>query len=659
MRVNFKQCQLRPPLRSITYLLAFLLFFNYSCRKNSFEKEKQLAKDAGILSQKEGASSSNSCVESMENDADTSEVPTILGFQLQGNPYSVAIMQQASINLYGNSNGIAVNKLYVRFRPADVSQLLMLESLDLELYDYPLDYEVLHQGDYYPQPGIGENDIPWYYAMVDVGFQPPFEIQYEIIQQVYIPDRDIWLEKEAFRITGNPFEDSCGISVNKLPTPCEMDPCAPGCPLPPEGCGSGGPPPPDPRVPTGILYVWDNRLDFTGQIVPVRRIRVVARNFLKTERVYTNEGGAFAFTKRFKKVQLIVKMKNNNTAVRGLWGWRLWNIVWPLKKNIGKYKGDLNNIQYTFFRQEAVRTRGMQDWVGVTAFNKRTDFGGLAQQDDLPGVPAYMGLFITPLTGSAATPMFPHRYPNNNELLNFFVQRYIVAVVLLPQYTLLLNEFAKSRVDLLYGYNRFLEDLDSDDISEVMFHELSHAQHYNKVGNDWWHDFVLSELTETADNAGTQFDPYGQGNTIRSPIIALGESWAYHYGRILADRVYGINFSSDQVEQGQTYTNGFPVGTLSSHLNLLEDFHPGRFNDPFRWIPQGVYYDMIDDRNDLIVPFPRVLINDEVLNYTNLQFFNALDADINSLPAYRVRLLQENGNNQGVQVTNLFAAYGY
>lgn len=50
-------------------------------------------------------------------------------------------------------------------------------------------------------------------------------------------------------------------------------------------------------------------------------------------------------------------------------------------------------------------------------------------------------------------------------------------------------------------------------------------------------------------------------------------------------------------------------------------------NEVFRWIPQGIYYDMIDDRNDLTVPFPRVPINDEVLNYTNLQFFNALDAD--------------------------------
>lgn len=113
------------------------------------------------------------------------------------------------------------------------------------------------------------------------------------------------------------------------------------------------------------------------------------------------------------------------------------------------------------------------------------------------------------------------------------------------------------------------------------------------------------------------------------------------------------------MEQGQTYTNGFPVVVLSSHLNLLEDFDPTRpiILDPFRWIPQGVYYEMFDDRNDLTVPFPRVLINDEVLNYTNQQFFNALDNDIVSIPQFRVRFLNQNGFNQAV--VDLFTEYHY
>jgi hypothetical protein len=386
---------------------------------------------------------------------------------------------------------------------------------------------------------------------------------------------------------------------------------------------------------------------------------VVARNFLKTERVYTDNNGNYNFTKNFNKVNLIVKMKNNTTAIRGLFGARVWNLAFPLKKNIGKYKGNLSNIPYTFYRQEHAKSRGMQDWVGVTVFNKRQDFDALTLQEGLSVLPNQLDLFITPYSGAASTPMFPHRSPNNNELLDFFVQKYILLV---PQFTglaLTINDLAKRNVDILYGYGRSIGNLDADDISEVIFHELSHAQHYQKVGNDWWREFVVSELTESFNNSGTDFTPYGTGNTVRSPIIALGESWAYHYGKILADRVYGINFSSVQREQGINYDNGDPVAGLSSHINLLEDFSPFRTNDPFRWIPQGLYYDMQDNRNDALMFPPRVLINDEVLNYTNIQFFNALDGDIFSLQNYRIRLLQENGNNQANQVTNLFAGYGY
>ncbi len=214
-----------------------------------------------------GGGGAFNCVDIMENDADTTDVPTILGNQLQGNPYSVANMQQASINLYGNANHIAMNKQYVRFRPGNANQLFVLEALDLDLYDYPLDYELLHEGDYYPQPGLGPDEIPWFYGMVDVGFQPPAGIQYEVLQQVHIPATDIWLEQEAFRITGNSFEDSCGTNLNRLPLPCD-DPCnpGPGCPLPPPNCGGGGDIPADPRVPKGNLYVWDNRLDGTGRV---------------------------------------------------------------------------------------------------------------------------------------------------------------------------------------------------------------------------------------------------------------------------------------------------------------------------------------------------------------------------------------------------------
>jgi hypothetical protein len=93
---------------------------------------------------------------------------------------------------------------------------------------------------------------------------------------------------------------------------------------------------------------------------------------------------------------------------------------------------------------------------------------------------------------------------------------------------------------------------------------------------------------------------------------------------------------------------------LSSHLNLLEDFSPSRITDPFHWIPQGLFYDMIDARNE------NSPVVDQVSGYyTNQKLFNAFSSSITTLGAYKTNLLNQNGNNQSTQVTSLFSQYGY
>lgn len=51
----------------------------------------------------------------------------------------------------------------------------------------------------------------------------------------------------------------------------------------------------------------------------------------------------------------------------------------------------------------------------------------------------------------------------------------------------------------------------------------------------------------------------------------------------------------------------------AKHLNLLEDFSPYRLPDPFRWIPQGLFYDLRDAQNE------NSPVVDQVSGYTNLQ----------------------------------------
>lgn len=56
------------------------------------------------------------------------------------------------------------------------------------------------------------------------------------------------------------------------------------------------------------------------------------------------------------------------------------------------------------------------------------------------------------------------------------------------------------------------------------------------------------------------------------------------------------------------------------------------------------------------VPF-RVGLDDNVVGYTNQRFFKAIDLDIRTLPDFRVRLLNENANNQAAGVNTIFIFY--
>ena len=92
---------------------------------------------------------------------------------------------------------------------------------------------------------------------------------------------------------------------------------------------------------------------------------------------------------------------------------------------------------------------------------------------------------------------------------------------------------------------------------------------------------------------------------------------------------------------------------LNAHINALEDFDPIRTIYPFRWIPSGLYYDLIDTRNEAVP------VVDNVSGYTNQQIFSALQSDVTSITQFRNQLLQNSGNNQQSQVNTLFTSYGY
>lgn len=598
------------------------------------------------------------------HDDDSIERQTVLGGQLT-NPYLIPNMQQAYSNLGITNVTVNITNLYVRFKPSDIDQLDVLnstmETQNLELFDTPVDFLVTYEGDYYQDPSIPEEEITWQYAVVPPNFQFPTGILYETLAQIHIPgDNYTAVETEAERLSALQNPNNNALNSNTTSGSGRIRPqsapdCGPGynwdailreC-VPYEGQPLA--PAPDAGVPAGNILVYDTQ---TQTNRPVRKATIVARRWFKIERSYTDNSGNYQMTKRFKnKVRVNVKFKNSDAEVRGVRGIRLWQIISPIKKTIGVFNGaaDKSNISYTFPVFADASSKGRVYWAGATTHNAVQDYREYAVQEGVGQPPTRINIIMTRYFGAGSAPMWNKR--TSNILPEEFIKQLLLPRNLVGTIAGGLNALIlvlKHQIDLTVGYLSGT----SDEIKETVYHELTHAAHYETLGNSWYGPFVEALTTEIINNSGGTYEPYGQSSGPNSPIIALEESWAYYMGHYLADRQYGTS-AGCQIEQdgGSLWCNS--SGTGHPHLDVLESFNPNLPSDPFKWIPQGLFHDLRDNTNEATP------VLDQVSAYTNQQMFNAFQSDIFTLQDYRYKLLLQNGNNQATEVTSLFANYGY
>lgn len=139
----------------------------------------------------------------------------------------------------------------------------------------------------------------------------------------------------------------------------------------------------------------------------------------------------------------------------------------------------------------------------------------------------------------------------------------------------------KRQIDIaiFYSVTDVTSGLASDNVCETVYHELTYAALINKAGVSWYQEFVNAELYEIVANITSGYSPYGNGtNPTTSPIIALGESWAYHGGQYFADKRYRLNSSNYVPAQTGGFVSNLPP--FSSHQLCLENFNPNYSADP-------------------------------------------------------------------------------
>ena len=221
--------QLAKLLTSILLLFSFTILF--SCKKSELKEppSEDISSSANTTTSECDVTVCEDCSfqEAIEND--TTNYVTVLG-GTYSNPYSIPNMTLAYNNLHNpNVQSVSTTHYYVRFKPQTETQLKVLDSsLDLELYDYPLDRVVIQDGDYWPDAyiNLGQNEYPWLYTVVESNFQFPSGIPYENLAPLNIPNDNAALEDEAFNLTGNS-ECGGGIATAASPT-TNSDENAPG-----------------------------------------------------------------------------------------------------------------------------------------------------------------------------------------------------------------------------------------------------------------------------------------------------------------------------------------------------------------------------------------------------------------------------------------------
>ncbi len=440
------------------------------------------------------------------------------------NPYSVENMRSVYNEMVQTRSDaenitIDVTDWYVRFLPKDSAEYkLLTEELDLELFDYPLDHDVLTEGTGYHDPSIPEGQITWQYTTVKPGFQFPSSVKYEVLDECFIPrDEDTGTDSDdANAETRSQEADFMGELEYRALEKVGYIRCLEKKGLIPAGTRglfsflSGS-------KPKGYIKVYDTSLK---QDVPVKGIKVRATSLVKWTSAYTNEEGYYKMNSKHYWGPLYSVSFDNKL------GFDVWGYTGPLTGCAIYIMGFHNKKGYdkTFGASSSA-------WEWATVNNAAYDWYSKCQSNsDYPTCPTTNNLKIwvwkDAKDGSAS--MIRRVYHpigvNSNSGWSNFLTNMIVGTNL----TLWKSIFHFALPDITIG----TKGKTSAGIYEQVSHELAHASHFQKVGSAYWAKYISYVIT---------YGAYGDGTSNNAGICAVGEMWGYAMGNLACYEKYGYN----------------------------------------------------------------------------------------------------------------------
>jgi hypothetical protein len=575
----------------------------------------------------------------------TDPVLTGLGVK-RNNPYTVEKMTEA-YNLINTIpvSAVSTTHYYVKFTPTTMGELSILINSEIELFDFPLENEVIHMGDYYLDPSQDEEDIPWYYAVVDGTFTLT-GVPFEVLERLHIAAYESDLAKKAFEITNNDYDDELRVCSDGDPNwpDCQCDmligtPDWQDCIDQVNNTGGGSPTCTtfsDQRKPAGRIQVQDTQLGLEG----LKNVKVTWWDgWFTVKKTQTDDDGCWSLNKREKgKAYMWVKFKNEKATVRTIRLNKFHQYLYAVQDYVGVIGAPpYNNIEVNYYDHVNVDSQEKRYWVSATAINAIDDYYDYASQDGFLAPPEDLNILLHTFGGAdiGSAPMLQQSV-NNSILYDYFK---VSALALFPWGTLkaaLLEVFEQTAPDITYTYG----GLPSDIMKETLYHEFAHASHFRLVGGSYWGKLrwhVIANWGYGDPNAPNPGSAFGR--------VAVAEAWGFHIGPTFAERHYGTNHSNTNIP-GLTEQSRF--------INILES---RRFADVF--IPRGLMLDLIDDNlNDYPTPgaYENTSITDNsVMGFSNSVIFDNIGANVTNPAEFENSLI--GSLPTGVSAANLAALF--
>ena len=250
-----------------------------------------------------------------------------LGRKLE-NPYSVTNMQLAYEALSSKFPDdvelldIRVTHRYIKFLPQTEKEHQLLESIqDIELFEYPLDYEIKKQGVYYRDPTISEGMPNPQYASIPIDFPLP-SVDYEVIEELYIPEE---VESESLLGTVTALVDQSLVLTNNL-----VDNILQISFRRPKKWN-----------PDGFIRAFDNELN---SLIPLQGVKVRAVRWFTTKVSYTDSRGYYKTGTFRRPVNYSIKWENDS--------------YWDIRKGL------IGQAKYDGPKQKGRWNLDIQSWAG-------------------------------------------------------------------------------------------------------------------------------------------------------------------------------------------------------------------------------------------------------------------------------------------------------